>query len=333
MLALSGLLGAYQPHTTVGRGLTGRNDSDLMVLVCPEGDQGGRTETASVEIREHQVELPSLVPARVPTSCGEAWQTSQIITRVTGIQGAALLDVAVYRTENCSADVAELILSMGALTGLAYPFYVPLIHRNEPGHFSGNDVLPLLPQRQVLLKWVDTFNTRYTFAAQRERMAVLGLQSLQARASAIARHLGLLAEGGMLPDFPPACALGDSNSRSSEEGGRLDERQKGGGGDDGGVGVEGTGATDEDLVRREFETVRESAVGRERSRNRKRFVYLATGETEDDFRYACQKELCKQPYLTHDLLIWAHVVGYACQKEPRDPQKRPTEIRKRQLRA
>ena len=319
MLALSGPLGAYQPHTTVGRGLTGRNDSDLMVLVCPEGDQGSRTETVSVEIREHQVELPSLVPAQVPTSCGEAWQTSQVITRVTEIQGAALLDVTVYRTESCSADVAELLLSMGALTGLAYPFYVPLIHRNEPGHSSGNDMLPLLPPRQVLLKWVDTFNTRYAFVAQRERMAVLGLQSLQARASAIARRLGLLAGGGMLPDFPPACALGDSKSRSSEEGGGLDERQKGGGGGDGGVGVEATGATDEDSISREIETVREGAVGRERSRTRKRFVYLATGETEDDFRYTCQKALSKQPYLTHDLLTWAHVVGYACHKEPRDP--------------
>jgi len=55
------------------------------------------------------------------TGCGAAWDSSQRIARVTEINGVAQGDAVVLRTNTCTPDEAQFILSVAALTGKTAP--------------------------------------------------------------------------------------------------------------------------------------------------------------------------------------------------------------------
>ena len=81
----------------------------------------------------------------------------------------------------------------------------------------------------------------------------------------LARTLGFVPPDGNLPDWPPGCALEARERDIAGEGPGMSS----------GAGVRGTGDGGGEL-----------GMGEGFRRSRKRFVYLATGEREEDFRYA-----------------------------------------------
>lgn len=231
-------------------------DTDIVILVCSDGEanteetNAQKRESAANDptpLREFEVQLPAFAPVGAKTCCGEAWSSSQKITRVMDLNGTALHDMLVLRTHSCSPHVAEFILSVAALTGPAYAFYLPLILDST--------------QSSEALRWLQTFHTDYPSVRRREEMAHLGILALRQRTLALASTLGLVSAYSDLPSWPPACAASTRNLLPSDgdvKGGHLrregDEKDRGEGRD---------GA----------------------ARRGKRFVYLATGETEESFRY------------------------------------------------
>jgi hypothetical protein len=180
-------------------------DVDMLVLVCSD-----KTPDSGTSLIEFAVQLPSLAPTGLTPGCGDAWQVTHNISRVSEVNGSRLEDsTQVFRTGSCTPDIAEFILSIAAHTGPAYSFYVPLIGR--PNVASNNESQP----QPLMLEWLSEFAASYGSASRREQMAEMSVTALHRRLLALARALGMIAAEDLsgeelvtLPMLPPAsCAI------------------------------------------------------------------------------------------------------------------------------
>ena len=91
----------------------------------------------------------------------------------------------VFRTSTCSPDIAEFVLSIAALTGQAYAFYLPFIRRPEEAMSGGegkggedDDTEGVgagmwkdqPPSQEEMLAWMAEFPREYDDSMARRRM-------------------------------------------------------------------------------------------------------------------------------------------------------------------
>ena len=117
----------------------------------------------------------------------------------------------VFRTSTCSPDIAEFVLSIAALTGQAYAFYLPFIRRPEEAMSGGegkggedDDTEGVgagvwkdqLPSQEEMLAWMAEFPREYDDSmARRRMMGRVGVAALRRyhRACALVRAEGALS--------------------------------------------------------------------------------------------------------------------------------------------